>query len=196
MQKQEFLAQLKKRLAGLPKKDLEDRLAFYEESIEDRKAEGKSEEEAVAEIGTVDEVVQQIAADTPLVKLVKEKTKPKRALRAWEIVLLILGFPLWFPLLLVGLVLFLVAYLLVWIGVIVTYAIEAALLTTSVGGIITFFMTFIEGQPNIAALGYSLAGAGGALLFVFACVWATRGTLKLSKRILIGIKTSFIGKGE
>ncbi len=196
MKKKEFLAALEKRLAGLPKKDLEDRIAFYEESIEDRKSEGKSEEEAVAEIGTVDEVVRQIAAETPFVKLVKEKTKPKRALRAWEIILIILGFPLWLPLMLVGLVLCLVFYLLVWILVIVTYAVEISLVAFSIGGVLTFFLTLAQGQPNVTSLGLAMAAAGGAILFVFACIGATKGTFKLSKKIMIGIKASFIGKGE
>ena len=80
MYKNEFLTELRNRLQGLPQDDLDNRINFYEEMINDRMDEGKSEEEAVAEIGSVDEVVTQIASETPLLKLVKEKAKPKRAL--------------------------------------------------------------------------------------------------------------------
>ncbi len=51
MSKQEFLAQLKDGLSGLPQSDIEERVAFYEEMIDDRIEEGLSEEQAVSEIG-------------------------------------------------------------------------------------------------------------------------------------------------
>ena len=126
MKKEEFLKELKRRLKGLPKDDLENRIRFYGEMIDDRIDDGMSEEDAVKEVGTVDEVVAQIAAETPLARLVKERTKPKRSLRAWEIILLILGFPLWFPLALTALILCLVGYLLIWVLDIVVYAVELA----------------------------------------------------------------------
>lgn len=48
MLKEEFLAQLRGGLAGLPQEDLEERLAFYSELLDDRMEEGLSEAEAVA----------------------------------------------------------------------------------------------------------------------------------------------------
>ena len=48
MTKQAFLAALGERLVGLPQKDIEERLTFYSEMIDDRMEEGLSEEEAVA----------------------------------------------------------------------------------------------------------------------------------------------------
>ena len=50
MNKQEFLAQLRKQLSGLPLKDAEDRITFYSEMIDDRMEEGLSEPEAVSAI--------------------------------------------------------------------------------------------------------------------------------------------------
>lgn len=93
MDKQTFLAQLRKGMSGLPQEDVEERLTFYSEMIDDRVEEGCTEAEAVAEIGPVEEVLAQIVADIPLTKLVKEKMKPKHTLKAWEIVLLVLGSP-------------------------------------------------------------------------------------------------------
>lgn len=98
MDKQEFLSKLRAKLSGLPQKDLEERLSFYSEMIDDRIEEGLSEETAVKELGTVDEVAGQIIADIPLSKLVKERIKPKRALNVWEIVLLAIGSPIWLSL--------------------------------------------------------------------------------------------------
>lgn len=97
MDKQEFLSKLRAKLSGLPQKDLEERLSFYSEMIDDRIEEGLSEEDAVKELGTVDEVAGQIIADIPLSKLVKERIKPKRALNVWD-VLLAIGSPIWLSL--------------------------------------------------------------------------------------------------
>ena len=120
------------------------------------------------EIGNVDDIVMDIAKDTPLVKLVKEKIKPKRRIKAWEIVLLAVGFPIWLPLAIVALVLIFVFILLVWVMVIVTYSIEIAFAGSSIAGAITFAAYFMHGELNWTALGASVMCAGAAFLFVFA----------------------------
>lgn len=78
MTKLQFLLSLHNKLSGLPQNEIEERLNFYSEMIEDRIEDGLSEEEAVSEIGTVDEIAEQIVSDIPLTKIVKEKIKPKR----------------------------------------------------------------------------------------------------------------------
>lgn len=57
MNKQEFLAALAEGLTGLPQADVEERLAFYGEMIDDRMEEGLTEEEAVKEAGPVQDIV-------------------------------------------------------------------------------------------------------------------------------------------
>lgn len=196
MNKNEFLNQLRNRLQALPKNDIDDRVSFYEEAIDDRIAEGKSEEEAVADVGSIDSIVEEIAKDTPLVKLVKERVKPKRSLRAWEIVLIILGFPLWFPLLTVAFVLFLVGYLLVWVLVLVTYTVETALVVASLGSLVGFSAYMASGEFNLVCIGGAVMFLGAAMLWVFACIGATKLTIKLSRKIISNIKASIIRKGS
>lgn len=194
MTKKEFLSELRSKLQGLPPVDIDERVSFYEEMINDRMDEGKTEEEAVAEIGSVEDVVREIAKDTPLVKLVKEKMKPRRRIRTWEIVLIVLGFPLWFPLLITALVLIMVFWILVWVLVIVTYTVEIALSVASVAGVVAFMAYFLNGEMNYSAIGASIMCAGAAILFVFACIGATKGSIALTKAIITGIKMLFIGK--
>ena len=86
MKKEEFLSELESRLSGLPSEDINERIEFYSEAIDDRMEEGLSEEEAVSQIGSVDEVVNQIASETPLSNLIKEKISRRKKLKAWEIV--------------------------------------------------------------------------------------------------------------
>ena len=87
MSKQEFLAQLRKGLSGLPQDDREERLAFYSEMIEDQMEDGLSEDEAVSAVGTVDEIVAQVVAEISLVKIAKERVKAKRRLSAGKSVI-------------------------------------------------------------------------------------------------------------
>ena len=185
MKKDEFLKLLEKRLSGLPKADIEDRLEFYSESIDDRVEEGKTEEEAINDIGSIDEVVNNILRQTPLTKIVKEKVKPKRSLSSLEIVLLIVGFPLWFPLLMVCGVLMLVAYLLTWILVIVTYALELGAI--GYGAVAAY--AFIASLST--HMDYRFA-----LVFFFVCVAATKLSIRFTKSILLGIKRKIVGGNE
>lgn len=75
MNKQEFLGQLQKRISGLPQKDIDERLEFYREMVDEQMEDGLSEEDAVSNIGTVEEVAEQIIADIPLGKLVTVKSE-------------------------------------------------------------------------------------------------------------------------
>lgn len=193
MKKSEFLSELESRLSGLPQKDIEERIEFYSEAIDDRMEEGKSEEDAVRDIGTVDEVVNQIASDTPLVKLVSKKMKNNRSLKPWEIVLLILGFPLWFPLVITGLVLLLVFYILVWVLVIVTYSVEASFLASIIWGFAGAFAQISTQGFSYGFLGIGFLGIGLSVLFFYVCKKATILTLVLAKKIVLGIKKAIIG---
>lgn len=94
MNKKQFLEAIRNRIKGLPENDIDKSLDYYSEMIDDRVEDGMTEEEAVAALGTVDEIVAQILNDIPLQKLVKEKVRPKRSLSAFEILLLVLGFPI------------------------------------------------------------------------------------------------------
>ena len=93
MNKEEFIAELKDGLSGLPQNDIDERVLFYTEMIDDRMEEGMSEEEAISGIGSVEEIVSQIISEVPLTKIVKKRITPDRALRTWEIVLIVLGSP-------------------------------------------------------------------------------------------------------
>lgn len=71
MSKQEFLGALYNGLSGLPKEDIENSVQFYSEMIDDRMDEGMTENEAVEDIGSVNEIIQQILSESSLPKLVK-----------------------------------------------------------------------------------------------------------------------------
>lgn len=196
MEKKQFLKELERRLSVLPDEEVEGYKSFYSEAIDDRVEDGKSEAEAIDDLGGIDEVINQILSEKSITSLVKQKYKPRRRVRPIEIILLILGFPVWFPLMVTFLALLFVAYLLVWVFVIVTYSIEISLGAVGIAGVVVFFGAWQDGILNYGYLGYGLLGLGGTILFFFVCKFATKVTIKLAKKIALGVKRMLIGGGK
>lgn len=196
MNKQEFLAQLGKGLSGLPKDDIDERLTFYSEMIDDRMEDGIPEETAVEEIGGVDGIVSQIVADIPLGKLVKEKINPKKKMKAWEIILLVLGFPIWFPLLIAAFVVFIAIYAVLWSVIIVLWAVFVSLAASSPSFIAAgiYLAAGGNGLTGVAVIGAGIICTGLSIYMFFGCKAATKGILSLTKTITIHIKNCLIVK--
>ena len=101
MKREEFIEALKLALNDLPEQEIQSSLAYFNEMIDDRIDEGMTEEEAVADMGPVNDIAAKLLMENQtLVNRVKDKLIPKRRLATWEIILLILGFPIWGSLLL------------------------------------------------------------------------------------------------
>lgn len=196
MNKDAFLSALRDRLAGLPEKDIKMSLDYYNEIIDDRMEEGLSEEEAVQAVGDLEEIVSQILMDTSLPKLVKAKVKPKRTLKTWEIVLLVLGSPVWLPLLFAAACILLAVYIVLWSVILVLYSVDFSFAAGALAGIVGFFVSLPDG--NIAQSALFLGGGvfcGGITILLFIGFnRITQEVLILSKKFLLAIKTRFIRK--
>lgn len=197
MSKQEFLAQLRKGLSGLPQDDIEERLTFYSEMIDDRMEEGLSEEDAINQFGTVDTIISQIVADIPLTKLIKEKT-PKKPLGVWEIVLLALGSPIWISLLIAAFAVILSIYIAWWSVIISLWAVFGSFIGCAFAGIIAAIVFAVGGKgiTGVAMTSAGLVCAGLSIFLFYGCKGVTNGTLLLTKKSFLGIKRSFLKKEE
>lgn len=196
MSKQEFLTQLRKGLSGLPQNDIEEHLMFYNEMIEDQMEDGVSEEEAVSAIGSVDEIVAQVVAETPLVKIAKERIKSKRRLRAGEIVLLVLGSPIWLSLGIAAIAVIFSLYILLWAAIVCLWSVFASFAACSVGGATAcvIFAVGGNGASGVAMLAAGVICAGLAIFMFYGCKAATKGAFMLAKKMAIRIKNCFIKK--
>lgn len=196
MRKQEFLNELRAKLMGLPKQELEERLTFYSEIIDDRMEDGMTEEQAVLDIGSVDCIASQIISDIPLSKLAKERIKPKRKMKAWEIVLLALGSPIWLSLAIGLFAIVLSLYAVLWSVILSIWAVFASLVACSLGGLVAGIFFIFSGNTltGLAMIGVSVFCAGVAILAFFGCKAATKGIILLTKKIALGIKKCFVKK--
>lgn len=196
MNKQAFLCTLRAKLSGLPQKDAEERLNFYSEMIDDRVEEGYTEAQAISEIGSVDQIAAQIISDIPLLKIAKKKIKPKRRLKALEIVLLAIGSPIWLSLGIAALAVILSLYISFWAIIVSLWAIFVSLAACAVCGILAG-IAFASGGTKLPGIAIACAGivsAGLTVFLFFGCKAATKGALTLAKKTMLGIKKRMMKK--
>lgn len=194
----EFLLALQKQLSGLPREEIDEWLSFYNEIIDDRIEEGLTEEEAIRQIGPIENITDQIIGDVPMTKLVKERIRPRKRLTGWQITLLVLGSPLWLSLLIGAFAVVLSLYIVLWAVVICLWAAFASVAACSLAGFCcgTSFACRGYGLQGVAMLGAGFVLAGVSIFLFFGCKAATKGTVLLSKKIGIGIKKLFIKQKE
>ena len=120
----------------------------------------------------------------------KEKIKPRRKLRAWEIVLIVLGSPVWAPLLIAACAVALSLYAVLWSVIISLWAVFASLAACAVAFVPTGIALACNGHvtTGVALIGSSMIFTGLAVFAFVGCKEATRGTVILTKKIALGIK--------
>ena len=197
MTKEEFISELRKKLSGLPEKEIEEGLSFYCEIIDDKIEEGFSEEEAVSGVGSVDEIASQILADIPITKIAKERIRPKRRMRAWEIVLLVLGSPIWISLGIAAVAVILSLYVVLWSVIASLWAVFGALAACGAYGL--FYggnLVIVGGEilSEVAILGLGMVCSGLSIFLFFGCKGATDGIIGLTKKLTLGIKRRIAGR--
>ena len=196
MTKLKFILALEKRLSSLPQRDIEQHLTFYSEMIEDRVEDGLSEEEAVTQIGSVEEIAVQILAEYPANETKAVAEKQKRNLKKWEVGLLILGSPLWISLLIVVLAVAFSVIVSAWSVVISLWAVFVSMAACAVALPIGAVCYFCIGDtyPGIAAIGIGLVGLGLAILSFYACKELTKGMAALTAKTVMLLMRLFTGK--
>lgn len=198
MRKQDFIKELRLNLSFLPKEEIDDRISFYSELIDDKIEEGVKEEDAIKSIGSIDEIIDQIINDMPLSKIAKDKIKPKRKLSGLEITLIIVGSPIWLSLLLSLIAVLFSLYIIGWSIIISVWAILISLIAVLVAGIV---LTIISLFSNIYIVALSYLGAtlvilGLTILMHYVCKTITRLYIKLTKLIVLSIKKKMLKRGE
>ena len=196
MTKQEFENKLKKRLRGLPIRDVEDQMSFYSEMIDDRMEDGLSEEEAVADIGTVEKIATQIIKGIALTRTQNAEPEKNNSLKLWEILFIILGSPLWISLLIAAFAVIISIYAVLWSLIVSLWAVFVSLAASAACGFVFGTVLAIGGNAltGFAILGVAFICAGLALFMLLGCIAATKGALKLTVKIGVAIKNCIAKK--
>ncbi len=211
MNKQEFLDTLRAGLTGLTESDASERITFYSEMLDDRIEEGLSEEAAVAQIGSVDEIVASILAEIPqkqkdVITRVDKPTHhmpspeqtPKKRRSGRQILFLCLGAPLWLPLLIVAFAVLISLLASLWSAVVSLWAVFAALvgvgLGCTLGGVIMGISSSAVG--GVAAIGAGLVSAGLSIPVFYGCAAVTKGSAWLTGTVCRACVKFLFGRGR
>ncbi|TGY73772.1 DUF1700 domain-containing protein [Enterorhabdus sp. NM05_H27] len=192
MNKQEYLARLRAALACLPEGEIEESVAFYTEMIDDRVADGLTEEEATAQLDDPKAAARAIIADLPVVPRTVVRTKQRNRALYWTLV--ILGFPLWFPLLLAAGMLVLAGLLTIWCLILGLWLLAAGLLAGGPLGIGVCLWALAVGQPayGVFELGSGLLCFGLGLFCLHGAVAASKTLMQVSRQWIAKAKAPFV----
>jgi uncharacterized membrane protein len=192
MNKAQFLGNLQAALGRLPQSEIDQSLAFYAEMIDDRVEDGMSEEDAVAQLGDIQTIVNQIFSETPLIP--RTVAKADTGSKTLNIVLLIVFSPIWVPIAIALAVSVLAIYLSLWIVILSLWITVAALVLSG--------LTALASTVYFVALGHPLSGmlaAGGGLSCVgigifcyFGVLAASKGLFKLTQLFARKIRSLFV----
>ncbi len=187
MTRAEYLEKLRECLALMPDEEREAQLAYYEELFDDMLEDGMSEEQVVEHLGAPETVAEELLAEIPMATLVKNRVRAEGKPSALTIVLLVLGAPLWLPLLLSAFAVLLSLLISFWaVGIslgVVLPAVGIALVGVGVGkllGMVTL--------PFLAALGAILCGVALLILGALLMGVIVRGLAMLCRAVWRGCK--------
>ena len=198
MSRDAFIGELRHRMAGLPQETVERTVEYYGELIADSMEDGLTEEEAVARLGSLDEIVASVVKDTPLAQIVQTRVREgkKKGISGWVILLLVLGAPVWLPVLIAVLAVLFALFIALWAVVIALWAVVAAVILTGlvalVAGVVELCRLHLP--QGLVLLGGGLVCLGLCALLYLLMKLITVGTVKLCKLIWTGIKSLFVGK--
>ena len=120
----------------------------------------------------------------------------KKGISGWVILLLILGAPVWLPLLIAVLAVLFALFVALWAVVIALWAAVGAIILTGIVAIVAGVIELIRVHlpQGLVLLGGGLACLGLCALLFLLMKLVTVGTVKLCKWLWIGIKSLFVGK--
>ena len=189
MTKIQFIIKLRQCLSEIPKDEVEERIGFYCEMIEDRMEEGLTEQEAVASIGEVEDIARQIIADTCLSKPVKKK----RELKAWQLILMSFGAVICFPLALALCAVVLSLYVAFWSVIASIYSLFTSFILAAVTCLFTGIGFLLSGNVVnfFAFIGAAFVYAGISVFAFYGGMFCAKGAVRLVNKFALWIKGIF-----
>ncbi|MCL2671698.1 MAG: DUF1700 domain-containing protein [Clostridiales bacterium] len=206
MRKYQFLQELREGLSALQESEKLAACSFYSELIDDRMDEGMTEEEAVADMGDIAVLAAQVLAegtpesaesaeDVAPVAVVAEtaavEEKPRKGMPQWLLwTLIIVGFPVWFSLLMALLSVAFSLLVSLWSVVISLVAVAFAL---PIAGAAALLAT---PQYGLAAAGAGICTIGLGLLAIVGVVYLVIYAAKATAWMFRAIPNAMIKREE
>ncbi len=197
MNKSDFLVTLRSELERQSISNIDNMIEYYDEMICDRIEDGMTEEEAVGSMDSIEEIVKEAVLDKSVPALVREKVqksreKAKSKGHEWIwITLAVLGFPVWFPILLTVIILLFVFFMVFWILVATVFIVLLAIGFSAIACLVAAFTVFFGLIPFptfLLAIGAALALGGICVLLWKPLVAFAKAAGKTFGKIIVSIK--------
>lgn len=200
MTRELFLEQLQIALTDAKIEHVDSLVEYYNEMICDRIEDGMEEQDAIAALGSIDEIIKEMILEKPIGTLVKDTvtkshhTAKESGKNTLWMVFIILGSPLWIPLLLTLLIILGVIYMIPWIMIMTFFIILASFGISALAGIISFVNCLISMDIGTAlvSLGVALILGSLSVFLVKPVLWLTKQTLQLGASVIRSIKKRII----
>lgn len=188
MNKLEFLKELAFYLQKMNNSEKNKFIIYYDEMISDYVENGVTEEEAVKKIGTPMKIAEELLDDYDSVKL----NLPSTGSRALNIILTIIGFPLWGSMLLMVILLVFSIYVLIWCVPFVTGAGCAGFFASAIIGIVGApFVITKSVSVGIMQLGTGIASIGISVLLGIVTIDLSKKFINITKKFNVKLAALF-----
>ena len=194
MNRTEFDRALRRGIRGLPKAHIQRFSEHYAEMLDDRIESGMTEEAAVAQLDDPAAIAAQILSDASLPEVKRWQERLMRRPHAWEVVLIVLGSPVWLSLALALFSVALALFVVMWSLIVVIWAMELAFALSALAGIAFGIAAIFRINAGVGAalLGGGIFCAGAMLVWFEFSKWVTVSLL----HALGGIKNRWMMKGQ
>ena len=175
--KSAFLAELQRKLKGLPESEIIAAVAYYDEYLSD--AGFDNEAAAIAELGSPAEVAAGILGDYVYADTTSEEKSTKKGLTAlWLVVVGLLASPIALP---IAIVLIALIFALLVTVLSVVFSLFVAAIAMIVGGVLYLgtglFTLFFHFASGIMTIGYGLVATALGCALMAALIWLTQVTV-------------------
>ena len=195
MRMDKYLSALESGLTQLPEEDRKKQVSYYKELIDDMKEEGLSEEEIAEKLGSPEKAAEEILKEQPLPALIKSRVRPRKGWTVLNVILLILGSPIWLSIGIALLAVILSVYVVIWAVVAVLFCVVLAILAAGIFGVFLFAVNLIPATvSSLFVLGLGLLCLGLTAPALLLTIAVTKGVCKLTGRIAKWIRSLFIRK--
>ena len=165
MNRKKFLRKLRRELRGLPKREIEASVSFFDETIAERMECGMSETEAVAALNSPEEAALRIIKELPAEAAVMAVRK-SRIRRLINIVMIVFASPIWLSLL-IAIMALVISLAAVYASVVLMLFAAAAGLAVGAVGCIAYIL-MLDSVSVLLGGGAGFICAGTAIL-LFVC---------------------------
>ncbi len=180
MKKAAFLRSLAQQLKGIPPSDIRQTLAYYSEAVSDAMDDGLDEEAAVRSLGTAEEIALSVKEELAG----GGKLPQTRKRSGFTVLLLILGFPVWFSLLAAGAGILTAVFICIVALAVAAWALPLAFAAGTLYAAVCALLALVHGNLTVCA-----CFAGAALVCAGLCILTYQLCKSLPRRCAALIRT-------